>query len=105
MDNNELKPCPFCGRKPWFESKENKDLNTMYCIQCLHCDDTEDFIVGTDWYDTKEEARRIWNRRYGTEDVVAKSDYTSMFNKYITAVAERDMAVRLLDKIMEKVKI
>ena len=62
---NDLKTCPFCGKKSQTETKENWAHNkTLYAVRC-----TTSRCLGHPispvWYDTKEEAIKNWNRREG----------------------------------------
>lgn len=49
----KLKPCPFCGGKPYVE-KDTEDNMTVDCQEC--------FASGPFSY-TEEEAIKAWNRR------------------------------------------
>ena len=56
MDKYKLKPCPFCGGQPVFESYYTDANETFICIECSKCgiqvfqDDTKELI-------------RFWNTR------------------------------------------
>lgn len=53
----ELKPCPSCGKEA--ETVETAFFDRLtYRIRCKDCH------FSTDFYDTREEAERTWNRRY-----------------------------------------
>ena len=54
MENEELKPCPFCGGKAYIEKNRYK---YAYWIKCYDC------RVETEAYDYVEEAINVWNRR------------------------------------------
>lgn len=49
----ELKPCPFCGRKP----RMTRDIDGDCRVRCQNCGAT------TYYARTEEEATKAWNRR------------------------------------------
>ena len=51
----ELKPCPFCGGKAEIEMDDSWYWN--YHVLCQECK------IGTDCYETADEAIEAWNRR------------------------------------------
>lgn len=55
MENEELKPCPFCGGKANIEG--GKSPYWVYWIKCYEC------RVETEAYDFEEDAIAVWNRR------------------------------------------
>lgn len=57
MDN--LKPCPFCGRKAVLEKYQEFDGKNVYQVYCP--DATTQ--VRTKWFHTEKEAIEAWNRR------------------------------------------
>ena len=52
----ELKPCPFCGGKPYIQRSPCAQKKCNYAIKC-HCG------VLTHFYDRLYKATQIWNRR------------------------------------------
>lgn len=69
----ELKPCPFCGRKPVLKSdnrypKPGRERITAYEVVCNNMDC---IIYGADdkYFKTPQQAVKAWNRRVtdGTE--------------------------------------
>ena len=70
--NTNLKPCPFCGcKEPYFiECTDfNGDNNTRenyYYVLCPDC------RIQTDYMDTPEEAKSVWNRRYPNNKTLSK---------------------------------
>ena len=63
----ELKPCPFCGRKPIIKSdnrypRPERERITAYEVICKNYDC---IIYNADnkYYRTEEEAKNAWNRR------------------------------------------
>jgi hypothetical protein len=55
----EIKPCPFCGRKPHIDF-----MNKI--VECLN---TSCAAMPATWkYDTVPEAVEAWNARYGEKD-------------------------------------
>ena len=54
----ELKPCPFCGGRPyivsWRDEKERKNPTSIKCEECG---------AKTDVYDRIKDAKSAWNRR------------------------------------------
>jgi len=60
MDNQELKPCPFCGKPGEIEEIEED----CYGVGCGHCDyQPLAGLVGLGWFRTAAEATEFWNRR------------------------------------------
>ena len=55
----ELKPCPDCGGEAEIEMDDCWYWN--YHVFCQECK------IGTDYYDTADEAIEAWNRRAGAE--------------------------------------
>lgn len=58
----ELKPCPFCGRKAWIIDTGNYP-RTFYRIVCQSCRTKQG-----KFYDTEEESIKAWNRRAGEDE-------------------------------------
>lgn len=56
MDNEKLKPCPFCGGEAVVHT-----LGTGYIVECLEC------AVSTACENTKAEAIAAWNRHNCSE--------------------------------------
>jgi Lar family restriction alleviation protein len=54
--NDELKPCPFCGCKPWFKPREY-GVEKQTFVNCLHCGAVGPTKVNDD------EAIASWNNR------------------------------------------
>lgn len=62
---NELKPCPFCGRKP-SKVRENHhpSINaTFYSVECKAPSSKCGTNPRTRYFTTKEKAIEAWNRR------------------------------------------
>lgn len=55
-NNQELKPCPFCGGK----AKINKEARHLYEVECQNC-------YANVYDDTAEGAVEYWNRRTNNE--------------------------------------
>ena len=53
---NKLKPCPFCGGKPYSQRSPYAQKKCNYAIKC-HC------VVLTHYYNRLYKATQIWNRR------------------------------------------
>lgn len=57
--SEELKPCPFCGEKPFLEKGYNQQTGEYYkdefCVICTHCN------VGV--WTAESEAIQAWNTR------------------------------------------
>lgn len=51
MNNEKLKPCPFCGGKAVMHK-----IGTVYTLECLDCG-------GSLFKNTKTEVIAAWNRR------------------------------------------
>lgn len=62
MDKVELKPCPFCSRKPCVD--EERGAWMIFCPTNAH-------HAGTDFFDTKAEAIAAWNTRPDTTTIEA----------------------------------
>lgn len=59
----ELKPCPFCGGKPWCTPTYMKHIErTRYIVKCTKCNAIME-------YRSQEAAEKAWNRRVGESDV------------------------------------
>ena len=56
----ELKPCPFCGGEAEIEMDDSWYWN--YHVFCQECK------IGTDCYETADEAIETWNRRVGEQE-------------------------------------
>lgn len=54
----ELKPCPFCGGKPYIQKSLDVARNKFYSVKC-HCG------VLIHFQDKQYKAVEIWNRRVG----------------------------------------
>lgn len=61
MNNNKLKPCPFCGGKVHFEDISTPE-ETYFMIQCDNKQCSAAVCFG-DLSETKEQATESWNRR------------------------------------------
>ena len=59
MNNEALKPCPFCGSKG--ELHQKRSLET-WIVECTKNSCPASYMIGYD-YDTSEEAIEAWNRR------------------------------------------
>ena len=60
---SELKPCPWCGKQPIIQRKNNQRKYRVICsyLDCL-------VFPATNWKnDTAEDAIRVWNRRADNE--------------------------------------
>jgi hypothetical protein len=59
----ELKPCPFCGEKPWYELKhgDGSRTNEWHIVECPNVNCLEVITH----MPTKEEAYEAWNTREG----------------------------------------
>ena len=60
--NNDLKPCPFCGGKAFFD--KIYFVNWEYCIACTDCDSI--FTLAYKNPD-KGDLAETWNRRASDE--------------------------------------
>ena len=52
----ELKPCPFCGRKPYIQRSPVAQKKCNYAVKCV-CG------VLTRFFDRMYKAVEVWNRR------------------------------------------
>lgn len=68
MNENELKPCPFCGGKAkQIETYKYVGLGKSIPQYYIRCDNSDcNLYVATCNRDTKEEATEEWNRRVTT---------------------------------------
>lgn len=58
--NDELKPCPFCGAKAFFDKSYFPNGNWEYCIACTNCDSVFTLAyINPD----KSDLAELWNRR------------------------------------------
>ncbi len=63
MNNEKLKPCPFCGGKAdIIENSGRKKGEAKSFHPCCHNEKCIMF-VGALWYNNKTEAINAWNRR------------------------------------------
>lgn len=60
MENNELKPCPFCGGEAVVEKRFSWE-KTFYVCKCIQCKAESSFETTQEW------AAAAWNRRYSPE--------------------------------------
>lgn len=74
MNNEKLKPCPFCGGKAVVHT-----LGTGYIVECLKCD------VTTAYEDTKAEAIAAWNRRVCVKQNAETLDTNSVASNQLNA--------------------
>lgn len=77
MQQDKLKPCPFCGGKAELVMCDNGEIPQIRCSSCLalmgwHCGCTS-ALKGQLNFDTKEEAITAWNRRKTYADTDIKS--------------------------------
>jgi Lar family restriction alleviation protein len=56
--SEELKPCPFCGKRPIF-GITHRDIDSFWWVQCLGCTAR---ITG---YEHEDDASAVWNTRPG----------------------------------------
>ena len=69
----ELKPCPFCGRRPEIDecrmpvypAKATMRIISNYRVQCRSC---FGMTVETDWFEDVGDAYDAWNERSRDED-------------------------------------
>lgn len=64
MTASELKPCPFCGGKPWIHHNDAIDNWTIGCNACQV----------SHWWHTQIECIEKWNTRATPAPVVEVSD-------------------------------
>ena len=63
----KLKPCPFCGKKPYLLARDHEDFpHPWYMVIC-------DYGQGgcgaeSAWCVSAEKATEMWNRRAGEDD-------------------------------------
>lgn len=63
----ELKPCPFCGRKPSKVKEHYVPVTALiyYSVECKAPMSRCFVKPKTNWFKTKDEANEAWNRRAG----------------------------------------
>lgn len=67
MKNDDLKPCPLCGKEPTIFicgkiSRAKKKPPEKYGVQCSSCYWFREIDMITGLFDTEEEAKNEWNR-------------------------------------------
>ena len=61
---NEIKNCPFCGNKAILRKRRpDHIMNGKSFVCCVECK------AKTGYYDTEEEAIKIWNRRANIDNI------------------------------------
>ena len=73
-NNEELKPCPFCGGEAVVHT-----LGTGYIVECLEC------AVSTACENTKAEAVAAWNRRVCVKQNAETLDTNSVASNHLNA--------------------
>lgn len=64
MDNDQLKPCPFCGGMDFeISSLLVYGGRKLWRVGCANCD-----VWYTFFFDTKEKAIKAWNTRYNKRE-------------------------------------
>lgn len=63
VEQQKLKPCPFCGSEAWIEEWAD-GCDGTYRVRC--CDTRCD--VETQIYLTEQEAIQVWNRRVESDN-------------------------------------
>jgi len=63
VDNNELKPCPFCGEIPKLIKYQTLTNKTCYHISHI-CGKGRSTQAGTAIFETKETLINAWNKRH-----------------------------------------
>jgi Lar family restriction alleviation protein len=86
---DELKPCPFCGRKPYYEVSD--DFHIVCCSGGEACE------VGFSG-ETKDEAIAKWNTRPIEDNLRAERDAALERVRYITAGLEAAYTAWLLNE-------
>lgn len=77
MNDNELKPCPFCGG----EAKLHKvgEINPEYCVECSICKSG----TATDCK-TENEAISLWQARNDNNLSESTLEFINYLGKYLT---------------------
>lgn len=65
MNNETLKPCPFCGSKAKMNVKDFA-RHFLYVVECTNDCCPASYMIGAT-YDSSEEATLYWNRRVTDE--------------------------------------
>lgn len=96
----QLKPCPFCGKKPEIIGYDDE----MYQVICRDCDGTQDTF-----FDSPEEAAKAWNTRPIEDELHGKigkleSENKRLKKKLDEALRQRDFNAGLVLGFQERVK-
>ena len=59
----KLKSCPFCGGEAILIPCGGYDCDVYYQIQCTECN-----LVQPSYYQTEDEAVKLWNMRAGDKE-------------------------------------
>ena len=85
IDNQRLKPCPFCGGEAQFEQTahgpvDHSSVRLQFVIRCKKCGASAPNVCGyiamnlspngelNAWHDDRNPARAAWNRRANDAD-------------------------------------
>ena len=63
MNDEELKPCPFCGGNAIVKVKTFDVFNAAAWIECDRCHARTDLVEASVNYTAVERAKEYWNRR------------------------------------------
>lgn len=87
MNNVHLKPCPYCGGRPYLREIKNALPDFVYRVDCCYC------WAGGPECGTAEEAAEGWNRRV-KDDTISEMEM-SLFDSAMETIRKTCRSYRI----------